>query len=382
MTRRALPAILIAILVAFSTAAPASAQDAAALGGRWTLDPSQSQAPREFGFNADWMKSAASGDDSTTGGGRGRRGSSSGAFSTRPESAEDAARLRELTAEVRNPPTHLTIGATPTAVTITDERGRGRTFYPNGTPEELRLGDVPLTATAKWENGSLVVVYAVEQGRQLRCAYTTTANPTRLIVDVTFVERGGGDQVKRVYVPADSNEAAALLSKTSTANDRAPATARADPPNAAAASNRATFNQQPGAELKGLASLGVLVEKLSAQATACGLTQDAVESAVWKPLTDANLKVLKNSDEDTYVYVDIVTTSLPSGLCVSRYDATLYTHTTAKLSYQDMPVLVQVSLLHKGGLAGGSPAAHAASVLQGLTKDVESFAGQIRRANK
>ena len=55
------------------------------------------------------------------------------------------------------------------------------------------------------------------------------------------------------------------------------------------------------------------------------------------------MRVLRNSDKDTYVYV--ITTSLSTGLCVSQYDAFLYTHTTAKLSYQETPVLVQVSLL-------------------------------------
>ncbi len=75
-------------------------------------------------------------------------------------------------------------------------------------------------------------------------------------------------------------------------------------------------------------------------------------------------------------------TSLSTGLCVSRYDAYLYTQTTAKLSYQDAPVLVQVQLLHKGGIAGGGAAAHAEGVLRGVTQHVDQFATQIREANK
>jgi len=121
---------------------------------------------------------------------------------------------------------------------------------------------------------------------------------------------------------------------------------------------------------------------LSAQATACGLTQETLEKAATKTLTDAGLKVLRNSDEDTYIYVEVITTKLSSGLCVSRYDASLYTHTTTKLSYQETPVLVQVSLLHQGGIAGGSPAAHGQSVAQGLTQYIEQFAARIRAANK
>jgi hypothetical protein len=238
-----------------------------------------------------------------------------------------------------------------------------------------------LIVTARREGETLVIVYNVEEGRQLRYTYAAAADPRRLTVDVKFVERSGGDEVRRTYEPASANEPAIPAPATAAAaasNAGLPAASGSSP----ASADRAPFDQQPGAELKGLTSLGVVVEKLSAQATACGLTQDAMEAAVSKPLVDAGLKVLRNSDEDTYVYVDIVTTSLPSGLCVSRYDATLYTHTTAKLSYQNAPVLVQVSLLHDGGLAGGSPASHAAAVLKGVTQYIDQFAAQIRAANR
>ena len=102
--------------------------------------------------------------------------------------------------------------------------------------------------------------------------------------------------------------------------------------------------------LAGLGQIGehglfVVVEDLSPQAVTCGLNQGALEAAVSKHLSDAGFSVRRNSDEDTYVYVNVITTSLSNGLCVSRYDAFLYTHTTAKLSYQETPVLVQVSLL-------------------------------------
>jgi hypothetical protein len=143
-----------------------------------------------------------------------------------------------------------------------------------------------------------------------------------------------------------------------------------------------TFNQQPDAELKGLTKLGVVVEDLSSQAAACGLNQGTIETAVSKRLSDAGFKVLRNSDEDTYVYINVITSSLSNGLCVSRYDAFLYTHTTARLSYQETPVLVQVSLLHKGGIGGGAPAAHAAEVLRSVQEYVGQFATRIHGANK
>ena len=143
-----------------------------------------------------------------------------------------------------------------------------------------------------------------------------------------------------------------------------------------------TYHQQPDVELKGLTKLGIVVEDLSPQAAACGLSQGTLETAVSKRLSDAGFRVLRNSDEDTYVYVNVITTSLSTGLCVSRYDAFLYTHTTAKLSYQVTPVLVQVSLLHKGGIAGGASAAHAEGVLRGVQEYIDQFASRIRDANK
>lgn len=140
--------------------------------------------------------------------------------------------------------------------------------------------------------------------------------------------------------------------------------------------------QGPDAELKGLTNLGVVVEDLSAQASACGLSQAPIEAAVSKSLSDAGFKVRRNSDEDTYVYVHIITVSVSAGLCVSRYDAFLYTYTTATLSYQATPVLVQVSLLHKGGISGGAAGVHADAVVRSVKQYVDEFAAQIRGANR
>jgi hypothetical protein len=190
-----------------------------------------------------------------------------------------------------------------------------------------------------------------------------------LVVEVQFVERGGGDRVRRVYETASTPPSTA---------ETAPDRLSAEPSNP----QPQTFNQQPGAELKGLTKLGIVVEGLSPQAATCGLNQASLETAVTTRLSSAGFKVLPNSDEDTYVYVNVITTSLSTGLCVSRYDTFLYTHTTAKLSYHETPVLVQVSLLHKGGIAGGAPAAHAEGVLRGVQEYVDQFSTRIRDANR
>ena len=293
---------------------------------------------------------------------------------------------------MREPSARLTIAETPTAVTITNERGQARTFHPNGREEQLQLDGVPLGVTAKREAGRLVVLYSVEQGRDLRYTYSRTTSPPQLIVDVQFIERGRGDGVRRIYEPDSGNETlAAATTATSPATAKPGAGLSAVPAsNSTAASAPAlenrlptqTFNQQPDAELKGLTKLGVVVEDLSPQATACGLSQGTIETAVSKRLADAGFTVLGRSDEDTYLYVNVITTSLSTGLCVSRYDAFLYTHATARLSYQGAPVLVQVSLLHKGGIAGGSSSAHAQGVLRGLQESIDQFSTRIHDANK
>ena len=139
---------------------------------------------------------------------------------------------------------------------------------------------------------------------------------------------------------------------------------------------------RPDAPLAGLTTLGMVVEDLRPAAASCGLTQAPLESIVRKAFTDAGLKIVPDSDEDTFVYVDIGTTSVNPGLCVSRYDVYLMTNTMARLSYQASPVLVQVQLLHEGGLAGGAPVAHGESVRKNVKQAVEEFASRIKAAGK
>jgi hypothetical protein len=395
MARSRLASILIvAMVVGITRPAPVWAQGAD-FAGRWTLNRELSQFPREIGFGVDWVSAGGSGIDSTARGGRGRRGSGGGgasAFTARRESEDDAKRLQQLTADVRNPSAHLTIVETPTAVTITDDRAPSRTFHPDAKEHVLQLDGVPVGVTAKREAGRLVVLYSVEQGRELRYTYTRAASPPQLVVEVQFIARGGGDRVRRIYEPDTTTEP---LAEATTAPSPATTKPGAAPPAVSASSSSKAvvpvpadrlpaqkYDQQPDLELKGLTKLGIVVEDLSPQAAACGLSQGTLETAVSKRLSEAGFTVLRNSDEDTYVYINVITTSLSTGLCVSRYDASLFSHTTAKLSYQETPVLVQVSLLHKGGIAGGASAAHAAAVLRGVQEYVDQFATRIRDANK
>ena len=367
--------------------APARAQAATPLAGVWTLNRSLSEFPRDIGFNVDWLPSSAAGDSDSGGssGGRGGRGGrssgggrgSASPFATHPESYEEARSVQMLTAEVRNPAVRLMIVDTPAAVTITNELGQSRTLHPDGKDETVEIEGAPIAVTSRRDGDTLVVTYHAQKGRDLRYTYSHTASPSRLVVDVQFLEKGAGDKATRVYDAALANETAAPAS-----SGQAPAGQPAGGQTAGGQPAPEQFDQRPGAELRGLTNLGIVVEELGAQAVACGLSRDAIETALAKRLTAGGFTVHRNSDEDTYLYVNVMTTSGANGLCVSRYDAFLYTQGTAKLSYRDKPVLVQVSLMHRGGIGSSSPATHAASVIRGLQDYIDLFITQVRDANK
>ena len=75
--------------------------------------------------------------------------------------------------------------------------------------------------------------------------------------------------------------------------------------------------------------------------------------------------------------MEVATTSVGNGLCVSRYDVTLTTHAMTTLSYQETPVLAEITLLREGGLTGGSPGVHAENVTHGLVQ----YRGSVHRAD-
>jgi hypothetical protein len=387
----ATPALPLAWIVLAAAAAVglARAQDKTPLAGVWTLNRTASELPREMGFNPDWIAGAGadrgggsgSGNAGGGGGGRGRRGSGGGGrsaaaptpFQGRRESYDEAQRLQLLTNEARNPAARLTIVDTPEAVTITNELGQSRTFHPTGREELIQVQAVTIPTTSHREGDRLVVLYHVEQDRDLRYAFSASTNPARLTVELQFLERGNGDKATRVYDPGAATD-------TTAASE--PRTASSAAPGAPPRPSTETFDQRPGAELKGITSVGILVEDLGREAVACGLSHDAIESALSKKLGGGGLTVRRNSDEDTYVYVNIITTSVANGVCVSRYDAYLYTHATARLSYRDQPVLVQASLIHRGGIGSSTVAGHSAAVVRGLEGYIDLFLTQIHDANK
>jgi len=374
------------------------------LAGLWALNRELSQFPREVGFGLAGLSPEVGGANPAPSGGRSRRGSggSGGAFRPPlPESEDDARRRQQLTEEVRNPPALLTITETASAVTITNERGRVRTLRTDGKEGALQLdGGAPIGVIAKREAGRLVILYRVDRARELRYTFQRISSPPQLVVEVEFIDQAAGDRVRRVYEPASPADVAAATAAAAASSDTASTVRNAGAGTQAAgtgpaagtsptggggqapAPSTAPAQTGPDAELKGLTRLGVVVEDPGPQAAACGVIQKTIESAVSKRLTDAGFRILRNTSEDTYVYVNVITTSPSNGFCVSRYDAFVYSYTTAKLTYQATPALVQVSLLHKGGITGGASSQHGDAVLRGIQEYIDQFSTRIRDANK
>ena len=365
------------------------------LDGTWKLNRELSQFPREVGFGMDVTGAGRP----STGEARMAGAEDPGLVANRPASREEAENSRQLVAEVRNPPARLTIAQRANTITVTDERGRVRTYHADGRESFTPLDAAPVATVSRWDGGRLVIRYKVEPGREIRYTVSRRANPSQLAVQAELLERGGRDTVVRVYEPSSADEplpaerpsqqAPPVIPLPSQRAGAAPPQppAQADParpmmpavPSSAAPAN---LDQTPGAELKGLSALGIVVEDLGAEAASCGLRQDAIEAAAAKSLSAAGLKVLRNIDEDTYLYIRIVTAATTSGTCFSRYDALVYSYTAATLSFGSRPALVQVSLLNRGGLTASAAKGHGESVTRALTQYVDQFAAQIRDANK
>ena len=404
-----------------------SAFQGPSLAGRWLLNRAQSQFPREVGFGMDVVQPGA-GDRADTDG-AGLTGTMRG-NNPRPVSEEQARNEQQLVAEVKAPPAFLAITQTESVVTISDDRGRTLTLHPDGREEFQSLDAAPVATVTRWDGPRLVVRYKVQADRELRYTLSRASESAPLVVQVQFVEHGGRDVVTRIYDPAKPGDPVPAPATAAPGADRAaPAqsplgqAASGQPPAAQGAPPRvyqpgqpfpsagapgqptappgtvpaapagmmpaspdrtstAPLTMKPGSELRGLNSLGVVVEELSQAATSCGLKQEAVESLVTRSLTDAGLKVVTNSDEDTYLYVRIVTTAMTTGFCFSRYDAILYTNAMATPTYGSAQALVQIELMRNGGLAGGGAAQHAESVTSSLRQYVTAFAARIRDANR
>jgi hypothetical protein len=362
-------ACAVAVVIA-AFASGSSAQTPSSLAGQWTIDRAHSEFPAEIGFEASFMPDLPA-QQQGGGGGRGRSrngGGRTNPAASRPDSADDGRRILLLTDAVRTPPVNIVINDAGSTVTITTD-GLSRTFHPNGQEESIALDQVSVPTVTTRVGANLVVLYHAAEGRDIRYTYWRAENSPQLTIDAAFVERGATDSIRRVYVPgtAEMAKPAAVAPSAASTSKSLP-----EPPPAAG----------PGAEFKGLAKIGVVVEELTKQAAACGLTHDAIESVVKKSVAAHGTTVADEASPDsyTYIYVNVMTTSTASGLCVSRYDVSLLTSAAARLPYQDSTARVQVQLAHSGSLAGGDPKTHADAVMHGVSDYVDEIAGRIQSA--
>jgi hypothetical protein len=401
MTRVNAAALGFSLMAACSTIVIGQGRPAAVapaeLAGTWTINRELSQFPRDIGFGMDVVPAGRSVDS----GGIADEGRSGNprSLTSRPLTEAEARNSRQILDEVRTPPARLVIAQSAAAVTMTLPGGRVRTFHTDGRDEAQTLDAGPLITSARWDGGRLVVRYKVEPGREVRYAYARTDDPPQLVVSAELIERGGHDTVVRVYEPAKAGDAGAPERPATPAVPALPMlpsqrASAAQPPAGATDPGQALvpvspvppaggpLDQRPGAELIGLSTLGVVVEEMGPDAAKCGLKREAIESAVSNSLRAAGLRVSRNADDDTYVYVHVMTTAMSTGFCFSRYDAYVYSNTTAALTHGTRPVLLQASLLHKGGLTGSGAGSHGETVVRTLTQYVDQFAARIRDVNK
>ena len=251
------------------SSAAGARQAAPPLAGVWTLNRPLSEFPADIGFNPAWMRAAAAEGQTAGsgrgGGGRGRQsgggGGSAPPFGAKPESYEDARAVQLLTSDVRTPAARPTIVDTLSAVTMTNELGQSWTVHPDGRQESIDLQGVTIAVTSKRDGDRLVVLYRAGKDREIRYTYSHSTDPSRLTVEVQFLERGTGDKARRVYDPAWRIQP----------RRRRPGRRRGS----VRTSGAESIDQRPGRTAR-LKSLGILVEDLSSQAVACGLNRDAI----------------------------------------------------------------------------------------------------------
>ena len=181
--------------------------------GVWILNRDLSDMPSPPGIAAD--SSGRSDQDGRAGGmgrggfdgvtGRGRSGGSPndgyrgeryGQTTNRPDgrSAND-----DLTSDLRNPSSSLTISHADPALTITDAGDRTRLFQTNGQKDPHQIGAATILSTTKWDGDRLVTDYDLGNGRKIRIIYALIPNARQLLEQVTFPN---GQTIKRVYDPA------------------------------------------------------------------------------------------------------------------------------------------------------------------------------------
>ena len=364
-----------------SRGAAAQLAPTAPLNGVWTLNRAASDFPKEIGFILEYpadpndAQSATPARGRRGGGGGGSRASSS-PLSGRRESYEDGQRKQLLTGEARNPPARLMLVDSGAAVTITNELGQSRTLRLSGRTESVEVQGIVFLVTSQRDGDRVVATFQVEQDRQVRYTYSPSG------VHGSSRSRWNSSTAERPATRRRASTTSAPRAQTWRRIAPRRRRRRRQAQRLRQPTSRAkTFDQRPGAEFRGLKDVGVLVEDPGSEAQACRLKHDALEDALARRLTAGGLNVRRNSDEDTYLYVNIITTAMPNGSCVRGRRVPLH----ARDREGDLSPATSV-----GAGVAAAPwrhrrkrgRVHAAAVSRGLEGYVDLFVTQIRDANK
>jgi len=104
----------------------------------------------------------------------------------------------DLTSDLRNPSSSLTISHADPTLTITDARDRTRLFQTNGQQDPHQVGAATIQSTTKWDGDRLVTEYDLGNSRKIRIIHSLNAS-RQLLEQITFPT---GQTIKRVYDPA------------------------------------------------------------------------------------------------------------------------------------------------------------------------------------
>lgn len=132
------------------------------------------------------------------------------------------------------------------------------------------------------------------------------------------------------------------------------------------------------ASLKDISSLHVAIEPLDHDASACGLTTNALENWALKALVDHGLRPVARSNP--YLYVQVTTGQSPN-LCVSNVRVAVRGSFAISGGHVSSPVTDVVSLIERSGMNWSRAYDHPDRIKKEVAELVGQVAAAIRKAN-
>ena len=347
------------------------------IAGAWVLNPALTQRPEEIGFTPEWARAQGSGGTR-----RGGPGSGGGAMGVPASSRERERQHARGAAHRRCADTALTTHHHPEGHRHRD-RGRSGARAHLPSRRASRVTDDRHRATAHYGTVGWAQPRRGLRRRDRPAAtlHVHVVGRSHAVASEHSVPRAGreGDEVRLTYEPAGAHErgivsgvpggARRAVSVSIAAAWRTGGRGAICASSAAAARIRAARSDHDRHGRRG--------SERGRQGVRARSGEDQNFDRAHPG--GCRFKTERFGNEETYLFLSVVTSRLPDGLCVSRYDASLVTR-QRDVSVPEGSVAVPVQLLHEGGLARGSPASHASAVMDALVKSASRFVSQIRAA--